>query len=452
MLISKTQAIEIIEELRGNVENSFQNRGEVLTNVIEALVVGPRILSPSELACSPQLGYELSSIYSGIREGVAEETLRKLRDGREEWWEEYRDILYEPQQGVRRWRIKILDATNHNRPKTRTVKIGYAHGVGGMKPGHALSMFSEVVGEGSWCLPLEIEVVPVGEHPSAFGAKQIAGYVEQRGWTPDEVALLDAAYTNANTLKPMHEAGANLFGRVSNRRVFYLPPPPYSGQGRPKVRGRKIKLSDSRTLPAVDEQERIELGDGRYCEISRYNDVRMKKWPEQPLFLYRVIEYKATGEQRYARPLWLIYIPANSQMPVPTPAEGQALYDLRFSVEHSIRFGKRELGLVSGQFNGSEAIEREKLWVELVSTAFWLLFALRALVQSQDLPWPKWWRSRKLTPGAVRRLALALFVIWGIAVPQPRKRGKSPGRSLGTRFEPRQRFRVFRKRNKRPAA
>lgn len=178
----------------------------------------------------------------------------------------------------------------------------------------------------------------------------------------------------------------------------------------------------------------------------------MKKWAEQPIVLYRVIEYRANGERRYQRPLWLIYIGANEDMPIPTPAQGQAIYQCRFSVEHSLRFMKGDLGLTAGQFNGADAIARVQLWVELVATAFWLLFALRLLAQCQDLPWPKWWRSRKLTPGAVRRLALALFVISGVAVPLPRKHGKSPGRLLGTKFEPRQRFRIFRKRKKRSVA
>jgi hypothetical protein len=178
----------------------------------------------------------------------------------------------------------------------------------------------------------------------------------------------------------------------------------------------------------------------------------MKKWPAQPLVLYRVIEYRADGSVRYKRPLWLIYLAANEQMPIPTPAQGQAIYDCRFSIEHSIRFMKREVGLDAGQFNGEDAEARIALWIELVATAMWLLFALRSLAQSQDLQWPSWWRSRKLTPGAVRRLALALFVKLGIQSPQPQPRGKSPGRTAGAHFVPRRRYRLFRKRKRRPAA
>lgn len=421
-------------------------------NVIDALVVGPRILSPSELAYSPQLGYELSSIYSGIREGAEKDSILRLRRARAEWLEEWGEELIERDYRLGTWQLKVLDTTNYNRPKIKTVEVGYAHGVAGMRPGHTISILGEPVLDGSWFLPLATEVLEVGESATGFGAQQVVNYVSRYGWSPEEILDVDAAYTNAPFLQPVHKAGANILGRVSSRRVFFLPPPPYSGFGRPKVRGRKIKLSDGRTLPPIDFQEQVTLENGRSFEISQWSDVRMKRWAPQPLVLYRVIEYKANGEPRYSRPLWLIFVAATPEIKMPTPGEAQAAYENRFSVEHSIRLQKRDIGLVSGQFSGPGAIDRIQLWVELVATSVWVLFALRALASSIDLNWPKWWRSRKLTPGAVRRLALALFVILGIPVPLPQKRGKSPGRSLGTKFEPRPRFRIFRKRKKRSTA
>jgi len=59
----------------------------------------------------------------------------------------------------------------------------------------------------------------------------------------------------------------------------------------------------------------------------------MRKWPGQRLALYRVIEYKASGEPRYKRPLWLIFVPASIEIELPTPREAQAIYEERFSVE-----------------------------------------------------------------------------------------------------------------------
>jgi len=230
--------------------------------------------------------------------------------------------------------------------------------------------------------------------------------------------------------------------------VFYLPPPPRPerpGRGRPKVRGRKLTLKDGRTLPTPDQQERVEQANGGWYEIAQWNDVRMKAWPGQRLVLYRVWEYKANGKPRYKRPLWLIYV---GSAQAPTPSQAQALYGQRFGVEHLIRFLKGDLGLDSGQFNGARAIDRVALWVELVATAMWLLFALRGCVTAQQGQWPAWWRSRKATPGAVRRLALGILISLGIQRPKPKPRGKSPGRALGAKMEPRRRYKVFRKRKR----
>ena len=175
----------------------------------------------------------------------------------------------------------------------------------------------------------------------------------------------------------------------------------------------------------------------------------MRQWPPQPLGLYRVWEYRADGTPRYKRPLWVIYVgPAAA----PQPAAAQAIYNLRFGIEHSLRFMKGEVILDGAQFNGQEAPQRIALWVEMVATVMWWLFALRKVAQSDAVDWPRWWRGRRLTPGAVRRVALGLLVKLGIRPPQPQVRGKSPGRAVGTHLEPRKRYRIFRKRPRPVAA
>jgi hypothetical protein len=211
------------------------------------------------------------------------------------------------------WQIRILDASNYNRPTTRTVEVGYVHGADGMKPGHGLSLLSERVGEGGWTLPLEIAWFSPPSDPLNFGAEQIEQFVKQHGWLPEQVLAVDGQYTVAPFLTPVHECGVPI-------------------------------------LPA-----------------------RAK----QPLLL------------------------SAAQIEAPTPRQAQAIYDERFSIEHSIRFLKGELGATCGQFNGQAAEGRVQVWVELVATAFWLLWVLRDLAQSNTEKLPGWWRSGNLTPGAV---------------------------------------------------
>src|SRR5262249_997780 len=156
-------------------------------------------------------------------------------------------------------------------------------------------------------------------------------FVKRQGWSPKRVLVVDAHYTGEPFLNPVHHLGIPILGRVANNRVFFMPPPPYPGFGRPPVRGRKIKLNDGRTLPKPDGKDEWCLENGGRIEVSRWDDVRMRKWPGQRLALYRVIEYRADGKPRYKRPLWLIFVPATVDAELPTPREAQAIYEERFS-------------------------------------------------------------------------------------------------------------------------
>jgi hypothetical protein len=440
----------IIDELRAAIKEAFIKREELLMSAIDALTVGPRFSTPVEMTASPYWKYQWVSLFSGIRAGKEEQSLARLRRRRLNWLEQYGEKIGEPQSRLGDWQVRILDASNYDRPKAETVERSFVHGAEGMKVGHCLSILGEYVTAGSWVLPLEIKLVDNNKTAREFGPQQMVDFVKQRPWPVNYVLAVDADYTKEPVLRPMKEAGINVLGRVSHKRKFYLPPPPYAGRGRPPVRGRKIKLKDARTLPVPDQRERVDLVSGRYCEVSCWLDMRMFAWPEQPLVLYRVVEYRADGTLRYKRPLWLIYLQANGA--IPTPAQAQAIYDCRFGIEHNIRFLKSELGLTSGQFNGEQARERIALWVELVATAFWQLAALKAQAQSETAQLPRWWHNKTLTPGAVHRVALALFVKIGIEPFKPKPRGKSPGRVFGTLFEPRRRFKIFRKRKHKRAA
>ena len=436
--------MQSIQDLRDAVAESFKVEGAVLLNLIDSLTVGPRPESAVEITLSPAWSYDFSNIYAALaRSGqeladdiVQNDWLQDLRKARRDWLST--QAIPPPNPATGKWRVRILDASDYPRPKTRTVKLGYVHSANGMRLGHGLSLLSERVGEGSWTLPLEIGWIPPESHPLTYGEAQILQFVRRYGWEADQVLVVDAQYTVKPFLDPVHNLNIPIHGRVASNRTFFLPPPPYSGFGRPRVRGRKIKLNDARTLPPVDIQEERELDGGGRIEISRWNDVRMRQLPNQQLALYRVIEYKSDGKPRFKRPLWLIFVPVNDKLP--SPGEAQAMYEERFKIEHSIRFLKHELGLIAGQFNSIEAEGRVQVWVEMVATAFWFLWALGGLAKVDNVKIPKWWRSGKMTPGAVRKMAPGLLLSLGWKKPETKPRGKSPGRSKGAKKAPRQRF------------
>lgn len=450
-------------DLRRRLLDALPAREQAVLNIVDALTVGPRIRTPSELASSPMFAYALPALYSTVR-SLAERTpsrhraqrraltrvLKQLRRARDSWLDAWAGVLGLDTERIGPWRVFVLDATPAPRPKAQTVRRGFAHGSDGMRPGHALSVLSQRCGPGAWTLPLEIEVVPVEQRPAAFGAQQIVDFILEHGWEPDDLLAVDADYTKVPTLKPIVSAGANVLGRISGRRCLFRPPPPRTGRrGRPAVRGAKIKLWDQRTLPDASREQTVTTEDGRRFEISCWDDVRMRQWSERSMTLYRVIEYRRDGSRRYRRPMWLIYV---GHAQAPTPEQARSAYGARFGVEHSFRFLKGELGLAAGQFSSTGAIERLGVWVELVATAMWQCLALRADLMAKVVTAPGPVSTERLTPGAVRRAASAIFLQLGIGKPSPTLRGKSPGRAKGTRFEPRKRYRLFRKRKRRKAA
>jgi hypothetical protein len=467
MQIQKSASAQSVEDFRAAVAGSFETSGAVLLNLIEALAAGPRPGAPVEVSESAVFAYSHDSLYQALRRAAAalgeaitaDDWLLALRTARLDWL-----ATHPPPTPLRAdlgpWRMRILDASNHYRPQVKTVRVGYVHGAEGMKPGIGLSVLAERVGEGSWTLPLEIAWMPPETGPTSFGAVQMEAFVAAHGWPPDYVLAVDSQYTVRPFLEPVTAVGVKVLGRVRNNRVFYLPVEGYSGFGRPAQLGAKFKLKDARTHPPADVTEKWELPTGGRVEARGWRDVRQKGWAAQPLTLYQVIEYRADGQVRYKRPLWLLFVADQSVkveaavvetavvetavVEAPTPRQAEALYDERFSIEHAIRFSKQELALVSGQFNSVAAEGREQTWVELVATVYWLLWALRAVADEHQATWPAWWRSRKLTPGAMRRLAAGLFLELEWRKPIVKPRGKSPGRASGATQEPRTRFKVYR--------
>src|SRR5262249_4518231 len=208
---------------------------------------------------------EWSRIYAALRRAAAENDVEALRRARWGWVVTQSDLA-EPNPQLGEWTLRILDATNYDRPETETVRHGVVHGVGGVQPGHGLSVLTQRVGSGSWQLPLEVQLIPVELPPAAFGAAQVVTFAETHGWADKDRLVVDAGYTNQPTLAPLLKAGVHVFGRVSSKRTFYLPPPGGTGKrprGRPKVRGKKIKLNDARTVPVPDAETTVRYEEGR---------------------------------------------------------------------------------------------------------------------------------------------------------------------------------------------
>jgi len=130
-----------------------------------------------------------------------------------------------------------------------------------------LFLLSARVGEGSQPLSLEIGWIPVDSHPITYGVAQMEEFVKREGWKPTQVLVVDAQYTVESFLRPVNELKIPVLGRGAGNRTFSTSPPEYAGIGLPKVRGKKIRLNEGRTLPPGDVSEEWQSGQNTRIEV-----------------------------------------------------------------------------------------------------------------------------------------------------------------------------------------
>src|SRR4030095_5546665 len=128
---NKSASMASIEDFRDHVAQGLGPASGVLFNLIDVLALGPRPISPVELTLICLWGYRGSSLYTGIDRASQElaetisdhDWLQQLRKERLAWLASQEKISVNPATG--QWRVRILDASDYPRPKTKTVELGY---------------------------------------------------------------------------------------------------------------------------------------------------------------------------------------------------------------------------------------------------------------------------------------------------------------------------------------
>ena len=120
-------------------------------------------------------------------------------------------------------------------------------------------------------------------------------------------------------------------------------------------------------------------------------------------------------------------------------------YTRRSDLEHFFRFGKQKLLLSDSE---TPITNREERWWHLVHIAYTMLWMARHLAHYLPRPWEKYLPSAKnknISPTLVRRDFERLIQQLGTPALSPKPRGKSPGRTKGTKLQPRPRHFVVKK-------
>jgi hypothetical protein len=196
-------------------------------------------------------------------------------------------------------------------------------------------------------------------------------------------------------------------------------PPAYSGRGRPRKHGQKMRLNDPTTWLQVDTVIEIdshpELGQVR---VSQWLDLHFYRVLEQRVNLILVEKMNPMSKGQPFPPLWLAWV-GERTLPLETV---WFKYLRRFGVDHWYRFAKQRLHWRLPNLRTPSQYER---WSDLMPLMSWQLWLARDLVVENILPWQS--ATINLTP---RRVAQSMFsVLFDIGTPakMPKPRGKSPG-------------------------
>jgi hypothetical protein len=434
---STTQQRNRLQQFRQAIyQQVFTQARDALFELLEALLVHPRIASLAELCLAAVFRRQWPSLYAALHDGRLDlDALEALLTAQV------------PPTGTA---VFALDATlwPHRQAQTLAARQWYpVHGSGPqIVPGHAYSLLAWAVERGSsWALPLSAQRLPPEQTAVEVGVAQVQRLCAARQeQAPDShtVVTADGGYGNHRFLGPLRRQPCTVVVRLRRDRVLYRAPAPYRGRGRPPKHGARFAFKDPATWGEPDET--VEVAD------PRWGRVRLRRWNglharEDATTAFDGVQIESHRErERPPAPLWVACLNGRAA----TAVQVWEWYDQRWSIEPSIEFRKQQLHWTLPRLQDPERCDR---WTTLVSLAQWELYLARELVADRALPWQR--RQENKTPGRVRAGLAALFLGMGSPTAAPQTRGKAPGWAAGRRRERPERHPVIRKRPKqRPKA
>nr|WP_265236409.1 transposase [Lyngbya sp. CCAP 1446/10] len=315
-----------------------------------------------------------------------------------------------------------IDHTAWARPDAKTLKERTHEYQEGVIIGQGYSTIAWIPeAQGSWALPLLHERISSGSSPILQAASQLKLVCEQS--INPVLAVLDREYGNASWVLAIADIQADCLMRVRSNACLWSAPPPYSGRGRPRKHGQKMRLNDPSTWLQADAVIEIdkhpELGQVR---VRQWLDLHFYRAAGQRVNLILVERMKPMSNGQPFPPLWLAWV-GELTLPLETV---WFKYLRRFGVDHWYRFAKQRLHWTLPNLRTPEQSER---WSDLMPLMSWQLWLARDLVVENILPWQS--ANINLTPGRVAQSMLSVLVDIGTPAKMPKQRGKSPGWETG---------------------
>lgn len=350
--------------------------------------------------------------------------------------------------------VWVVDGTVWPRPEAKTSpertwgrRVTAGQPQDGVVPGWEYQWLVAVPdAHGSWVLPLDVaRRSPAAGTPTEVALDQLrhvlTHYPADRPWP---VVALDSSY-DVTGLVRAQQAGwltAAALVRLAAHRVFYRPPPPYTGKGRPRKHGAVLRCKDPATHGTPDRHVQWTDPERGTMTVAVWTQLHVQKAPDAPFTVVRITLERLPRRDTPPQPLWLAWTGAT------LPDDLRLCwtwYGRRFPVEHGFRFSKQTLGWTTVRPRDPAAADR---WTWLLVLVWWQLWLARSLVADTRLPWERPLAPEAvcaLSPGRVRRALGRLLARVGTPARAATPRGNSPGRRPGQHPTPHPRCAVHRR-------
>jgi hypothetical protein len=366
----------------------------------------------AEFSLNPLFNRQWPSVY---------EALQDCRPERKKLMELYLEQLQKetlPTEHI----LVAIDHTAWGRPDAKTLKDRTHEYQRGVTVGQGYSTIAWIPeAHGSWALPLLHERISSGSSPILQAASQLKLVCEQS--VNPVLAVLDREYGNGTWVLAQADIQADCLMRVRKNACLSSAPPAYSGRGRPRKHGAKMRLNDPSTWPkadtAIEIDEHPELGK---VGVRQWIDLHFYRAPGHPVNLILIERMNPMSNGQPFPPLWLVWV-GERTLPLETV---WFKYLRRFGVDHWYRFAKQRLHWTLPNLRTPEQSER---WSDLMPLMSWQLWLAKDLVIENRLPWQS--ATIDLTPGRVAQSMFSVLVDIGTPTKIPKPRGKSPGWETG---------------------
>ncbi len=403
-----------LADFRHTLYGCFEQAGDVLMNIVDALSSETSARSLAELSLSPFFTRRWPSLYEAFQDAKIDRAgLQRLF------------ATYAPQPEPTERLVLGGDASSILRPESKTAQDrSYVHasnlpeGVAPVRPGWQFSTLSVLPQlPSSWTYVLDNRRIPSSATQASVMAEQMAAVL---GMLPGRPLWIGDGYYGSHTfLALVADLPCDILARFANNRVLYREPEPQPRRrGHPRWHGPRFACNDPSTQgPPHAHWEGIGA-DAHKVEVACWQGLHFKKAPQVRLSLLRVTRHGATDTKRDPKVRWFVFL--GSEMP--PLAQIAAVYARRYSLEHAYRVDKQALLWEQPRLRTPKQFEH---WTDIVACVRNQLFLARPWAGGLRQGWES--SRRASTPQQVRRCMGPIIATLGTPARVCRARGYSSG-------------------------